>query len=479
MDLESNHKKHSSRREFLAAAGAAGATGIASAALGVELPAAKSRPGSETDYDVIVVGGGFAGVAAARDCQKYGLKTLLLEARNRLGGRTYDTQWNGHHIEMGGTWVHWGQPYTWSEIERYGLEVIQTPGADPDRIIARADNYFLDTPYSKVAAEITDAGDRYFADARAVWERPWDTHFTWDKLVAQDRLTTADRLAQMKLTKLQKAVLEATLEVCTHSRVDKGSYLEIARWYALGGYHWVGLSDSIERYQIKQGTGELIRRMMADGRADAQMSSPVRRIEQHDGIVKVSTTTAKTYSSKALILGVPMNCLVNIECDPALSSGKLEASRERHSANGIKFYAEVKGRLGKAALLAPYNYGAGYTFTYKEMPDSTVLVGFGSNPEAFDANDEEAMQTTLRQFIPNVEVTACTSYSWARDPFSLGTYCSYRPGKLTQWFDTLRAQEGHIYMAGSDVSEGWRGFIDGAIASGVRSAAQVAKDLIA
>jgi monoamine oxidase len=50
---------------------------------------------------------------------------------------------------------------------------------------------------------------------------------------------------------------------------------------------------------------------------------------------------------------------------------------------------------------------------------------------------------------------------------------------LTKWFDALRSQEGRIYMSGSDVSEGWRGFIDGAIASGCRSANQVAKDLIA
>jgi len=432
----------------------------------------------QTDYDVVIVGGGFSGAVAARDCRKVGLRTVLLEARNRLGGRTFDTHWNNLHIEMGGTWVHWVQPYTWSEIQRYGLEVIETPGAVPDRIILKGENFFTDTAYSKVAQEISAAGNQYFADARSVWERPWDTHHTWEKLVAEDPVTTVDRLSQLKLTPLQRTALEATLEVCTHSRIDQGSYLEIARWYALGGFNWDLLADSIQRFQIKDGTGELVRRMLADGAPDVQLSTPIRRIEQRGDVVSVITAAGRTITGRALILAVPMNCLASIEFDPALSSGKLSASRERHSAAGIKFYAQVKGRHGKAILLAPYRFGAGYTFTYKELPDSTVFVGFGSNPEAFDANDEAAVQATLRQFIPEAEVTACTSYSWVRDPFSLGTYCSYRPGKLTKWFDELRRQEGRIYMAGSDVAEGWRGFIDGAIARGVRVAAQVAQDLI-
>src|ERR1700733_3169368 len=72
-------------------------------------------------YDVIVVGGGFAGVTAARECSLRGRSTLLLEARDRLGGRTWNAQWNGGRVEYGGAWVHWHQPHTFSEITRAGL----------------------------------------------------------------------------------------------------------------------------------------------------------------------------------------------------------------------------------------------------------------------------------------------------------------------------------------------------------------------
>src|SRR4029453_18683495 len=58
-------------------------------------------------YDVIVVGGGFAGVTAARECALRGRRTLLLEARDRLGGRTWSAQWNGVPTEYGGALGAW------------------------------------------------------------------------------------------------------------------------------------------------------------------------------------------------------------------------------------------------------------------------------------------------------------------------------------------------------------------------------------
>src|ERR671915_1832474 len=74
-------------------------------------------------HDVIVVGGGFAGVTAARELAREGLTVLLLEARDRLGGRTWTDTWNGTPIERGGGWVHWHQPHVWTEITRAGLAV--------------------------------------------------------------------------------------------------------------------------------------------------------------------------------------------------------------------------------------------------------------------------------------------------------------------------------------------------------------------
>src|SRR5256886_16316009 len=80
------------------------------------LTTAASRPrrgAARADADVVVIGAGFAGLVAARELGRAGLDVLMLEARDRVGGRTRADRRLGHDLELGGTWGDWGQPPTW------------------------------------------------------------------------------------------------------------------------------------------------------------------------------------------------------------------------------------------------------------------------------------------------------------------------------------------------------------------------------
>jgi len=77
---------------------------------------------SQVEYDVVVIGAGYCGLTAARNAALEGLKVLLLEGRDRIGGRSWSTNIGGYPFEMGGTWVHWGQSNSWREIMRYRME---------------------------------------------------------------------------------------------------------------------------------------------------------------------------------------------------------------------------------------------------------------------------------------------------------------------------------------------------------------------
>ena len=66
------------------------------------------------DADVVVIGAGFAGLVAARELGRAGLDVIVLEARDRVGGRTWTDRRLGHDLELGGTWMHWVQPHAWA-----------------------------------------------------------------------------------------------------------------------------------------------------------------------------------------------------------------------------------------------------------------------------------------------------------------------------------------------------------------------------
>src|SRR5262245_54120796 len=121
--------------------------------------------------DVIVLGGGFAGVTAARECAKAGLRTLLVEARDRLGGRTHTTVWNGGVTEMGGTWVHWTQPYVWAEIARYGLSLVDS-STGGELVLRRSDGDLGPVNLGKHFGAILGGIEQYMGASRSMFPRP-------------------------------------------------------------------------------------------------------------------------------------------------------------------------------------------------------------------------------------------------------------------------------------------------------------------
>ena len=468
-----------SRRRFLASAVAVSGVGLVADAGAAEKPTAtrQTAGATQTDYDVIVVGGGFSGVTAARDCQKNGLRTLLLEAKSRLGGRTFDTQFRGHHIELGGTWVHWTQPAVWAEIERYGVEIEETPGAIPDQVVVIDGGERTAFATSTRIEEIAAGMSSYFEESTLVWERPYDSAYCWKEIVSRDPMSAADRLRAIKLTPLQRGFLIPVLEAMGHCAVDQAAYVEMLRWYALSLNNWGIAVDALSRYKLREGTGSLVRRIAADGRAEVRLSCPVRRIEQRRDVVIVTPQGASPVTARAVVLALPPRVLKNLDFVPGLSSVKLAASREGFSPSGIKVYAEVKGRLGKVEWAAAQ--GAGLFWTYAELENSTLLVGFAPRSSDFDPNDEASVQAALRKFQPDIEVLGSTSYAWASDPFALGTYSGFVPGGMTRYFAELARSEGRIYMAGGDVGDNsWRNFMDGAIARGARIAREVSETLV-
>ena len=112
--------------------------------------------------------------------------------------------------------------------------------------------------------------------------------------------------------------------------------------------------------------------------------------------------------------------------------------------------------------------------TDRLLPDgSQLLVGFGRDAAAIDADDRPAVQRALDELVPGLELVDTIAHDWLADEFARGTWAIHRPGWYTRHHAAMRVPEGGLVFAGSDLADGWSGFVDGAIESGLRAARQV------
>jgi len=427
-------------------------------------------------YDVIVIGGGFAGVTAAREAARGGAKTILVEARDRLGGRTWTHRWNDTDIELGGGWVHWHQPHVWSEITRAGLAV--ELGED-----AQVSGWFVgDERRSGTLPErdaIAERGWNQFVDGVAdALPLPHDPLFASDLLARFDGQTIAERMDELELDDEERDVLAAELESLAHGRLDDAGAVSVLRWHALSGGSLALTQQTGGRITFREGTQSLVQAIASGAEFETRLSTPVAAVSQHGGGIEVHTRAGETLGAKLLVVAVPLNALGGIEFDPPLSEGKQEAIELGQASRGIKIFIHARGERVFQNAIKP-GHAFGYLDTEILYPDGTqLLIGFGPDAENCDATDLASVQRQLDEILPGYEALAATAHDWLADEVSRGTWAIHRPGWYTKHHAEMQRPEGAVIFAGSDFANGWAGFMDGAIESGLRAGATALHKLV-
>ena len=427
-------------------------------------------------HDVIVIGGGFAGVTAAREAAQRGRSVLLLEARERLGGRTWTAPWEGVPIEYGGGWVHWHQPHTWSEITRAGLAVALSDDAD------EASWFVGPLRRTGTIAErdaIADRGWTRFVDGvEEALPAPHDPLHALDRLARFDGLTIAQRIAELDLSPEEHDVLWAELESLAHGPLEEAGAVSVLRWHALSGYSLRLAQYTGGRVTLVEGTRALIEAIAAGAAFEVQLSTPVAAVHQDADGVEVTTRAGEAFTARAAIVAVPLNVLPRIAFEPELSEAKLAALALGQASRGIKIFIRVRGGERSHNTIRP-RHPFGYLDTELTLDDgSQILIGFGPDATACDPADQIAVQRQLDEILPGYEVLAATAHDWLRDEFSLGTWAIHRPGWYTGHHAAMAVPEGRVLLAGSDLANGWAGFIDGAIETGITAAARLERLLV-
>jgi len=177
------------------------------------------------------------------------------------------------------------------------------------------------------------------------------------------------------------------------------------------------------------------------------------------------------------VVTVPLNVLHSVAFEPPLKPVKVEASKLKHVGGGAKVFFEVEGDPGAVMTLSRSTDSALIgSFTYQRGEQRSVLAGFSLEPDALQKSVAD-WQPVLEEFVPGIRLISTFGHDWGDDALSQGSWCTYRPGTFVRFADELPKPDNNLFFASGDHGEGWRGFIEGAISSGSKTAVAVAASL--
>jgi monoamine oxidase len=420
------------------------------------------------DADVLVLGAGFAGVAAARQLAEAGTRVVVLEARNRIGGRTWYKEMPGAGVgvEYGGMFFsRETQPHLAREIQRYGIRV--TPSVTmPDvlawvrgeRRVAGPDA--LDDVRQKLGASNLTKALQETAEAFGSGSRTELARFDVTSAAWVDAIDAPPHAADY---------LRAFLAAMGGSRIERISVLPLL--WDMVELDYSPIDAYIDMGELfTDGTKSLIDAMAVD--LDIRFETVVSSVVQDAGAVRVTTADGATLEAAALVVALPINCWGDVAFDPPLSAAKQRVATERHVGEVSKVLAVVRDApdtfLG-TGWDTPVNAG----FVTKEADGGRLFMGF-SVQDRVDLSDHDAVAAAVHAHLPDATVVATGGHDWVADPFSKGTWLAIPPGWFGDGtFEQLETPEGRLSFAGSDIASEGAGWIEGAIGSGVAAAETV------
>ncbi|ETS85093.1 hypothetical protein PFICI_03118 [Pestalotiopsis fici W106-1] len=441
-------------------------------------------------YDAIVIGAGFTGLVAARDLSAAGKRVLLLEARDRIGGRTWTADVGDHKYEMGGTWIHWLQPHVWAEITRYGLatglKVSTGMSGEGEVSYARegAAGFVKERPELSdqrllpLMAQFLDVDG---CGGRTLFPEPWlplksvDVWRRWD-------ISLQERVEQINISKQDRDFLLPWLCINTCAAASESSFLNLVRLYALSGYDYNLFMEICGKFKLKNGTTGLASAIYSEFKGQSIFSCPVKAVKSTTSGVEITTRAGDVFRAEQVVCTIPLHCLSDIAFSPPLPECFIKA---RHANIGGKFHILSSTPIAPWFGVNDEHHSVCAAFT--ESPASgggTHLVSFAVGDKLIAQQDVRHdpmtyLRAVQRDVVPDsvhIRPVQLTWHDWARDEFSRGTWASYGPRQLSKGLGELMMQTYHghrVVMASADWADGWVGYIDGALEMGKKAAVTV------
>jgi monoamine oxidase len=432
---------------------------------------------------VLVAGAGLAGLAAAHDLLQLGASITVVDARDRVGGRVWtirDGFADGQHAEAGGDMIDENQNEIRALASEYGLKVtrilrsgfayVRPDHAGRPRIVSRSGTRGWDRLADALGESI-----RPYKLAERRWDSPVTAAIARRSVSSWLDAVKADGELRATATGLRGFFLADPEELSLIALVDQFSETDAPAPGPL--YRIVGGNDRLAA-AIAARLGDRLR-----------LRTEVVAVSQRGSTVRVALKDGRSQSQMScdyVLLALPATLLRRLPITPSLPPRQHEAFAALKYGRATKTLLQFDRRFWRAAGRArafgsALSFGALWEGNEEQRGRAgilTLLAGGGASDATQEAVARDGAAGVVRMLdwlgAGTAELVASRQIVWEHDPHARGGYAFFDPGfdpDLRQW---LARPAGRVFFAGEHTSVRWQGYMNGAVESGRRAAAEIA-----